>query len=139
MAKKPQSDLTPMVLLEDEPVPGHWIDELALEPFARIVAGAAVGTGGPFTIGVFADWGLGKTSLLRQAKSLIEGDEQHADVVTVWFNAWQFEKEEHAIVPLVASIVRDVERKRVERSKAPAAPHRAPVAAACGCRRDRSQ
>ncbi len=121
MAKRPQSDLTPMVLLEDEPVPGHWIDELALEPFARIVAGAAVGTGGPFTIGVFADWGLGKTSLLRQAKSLIEGDEQHADVVTVWFNAWQFEKEEHPIVPLVASIVREVERKRVERSKAPAA------------------
>lgn len=121
MAKSPQSDLTPMVLLEDEPVPGHWIDELALEPFARIVAGAAVGTGGPFTIGVFADWGLGKTSLLRQAKSLIEGDEQHADVVTVWFNAWQFEKEEHPIVPLVASIVREVERKRVERSKAAAA------------------
>ena len=109
-----ENHLEPLVLIEDEPVPGHWVDELDLETYARIVAGAAVGTGGPFTIGVFADWGLGKTSLLRQAKSLIEADPQHAAVVTVWFNAWQFEKEEHPIVPLVASIVRAVERKRAE-------------------------
>ena len=47
------TNLEPLRLLEDEPVPGHWVDELKLEPFARIVAGAAVGTRGPFTIGVF--------------------------------------------------------------------------------------
>jgi hypothetical protein len=109
-----ENHLEPLVLIEDEPVPGHWVDELDLETYARIVAGAAVGTQGPFTIGVFADWGLGKTSLLRQAKSLIEADPAHGHVVTVWFNAWQFEREEHPIVPLVAGIVRAVERKRVE-------------------------
>ena len=112
MAASPEStNLDALRLLEDEPVPGHWVDELKLEPFARIVAGAAVGTRGPFTIGVFADWGLGKTSVLRQAKSLIENDPKNANVVTVWFNAWQYEKEEHPIVPLVASVVRDIEKK----------------------------
>ncbi len=114
-AAKPKP-LEPLILLEDEPVPGHWVDELSLQPFARVVAGTAVGTGGPFTVGVFADWGQGKTSVLRQAKSLIDHDPQHADVVTVWFNAWQYEKEEHPIVPLTASIVREVDRKLATRS-----------------------
>ncbi len=109
--------LEPLILLEDEPVPGHWVDELSLQPFARVVAGTAVGTGGPFTVGVFADWGQGKTSVLRQAKSLIDHDPQHADVVTVWFNAWQYEKEEHPIIPLTASIVREVDRKLATRSE----------------------
>ena len=36
---------------------------------------AAVGTAGPFTIGVFADWGQGKTSALRLARAIIDDDE----------------------------------------------------------------
>ncbi len=109
-------NLRPLRLLEDEPVPGHWVDELKLGSFAHVIAGAAVGTPGPFNIGVFADWGQGKTSVLRQAKSLIESDPKYADVVTVWFNAWQYEKEEHPIIPLVASIVHQVELKRADRA-----------------------
>src|SRR6266404_2408228 len=109
-------DLRPLRLLEDEPVPGHWVDELKLDSFARVIAGAAVGTHGPFNIGVFADWGQGKTSVLRQAQSLIESDPKYVDVVTVWFNAWQYEKEEHVIIPLVASIVHRIELKQAERA-----------------------
>ncbi|MFT3685563.1 MAG: P-loop NTPase fold protein [Phycisphaerales bacterium] len=107
-----KSKLKPLRLLEDEPVPHHDRDELQLLPFANIVAGAAVGTDGPFTIGVFADWGQGKTSVLRQARSLIEHSPEHSDIVTVWFNAWQFEREEHPIVPLLASIVAAVDAAR---------------------------
>ena len=102
--------LEPLILLDDEPVPDHNTDELSLMPFAKVVAGTAVGTTGPFTIGVFADWGQGKTSVLKQAKSLIESS--YPDVVTVWFNPWQYEKEEHLIVPLIATILREVENKK---------------------------
>ena len=101
--------LEPLVLLEDEPIAGFKEDKLGVEPFARVVAGAAVGTNGPFTIGVFANWGEGKTSLLKQAKTLV--DEYNPEIVTVWFNAWQYEKEDHPIVPLVATIVRAVDQK----------------------------
>lgn len=103
------SQLEPLILLEDEPVPDHETDELGLMPFAKVVAGTAVGTTGPFTIGVFADWGQGKTSVLKQAKSLIESS--YPNVVTVWFDPWQYEKEEHLIVPLIATILREVENK----------------------------
>ncbi|MCH7928865.1 MAG: hypothetical protein IID03_12935 [Candidatus Dadabacteria bacterium] len=109
--KKLTEPLEPLMLLEDEPVPDFSVDELQTGVFARTVAGAAVGTRGPFTIGVFADWGLGKTSILNQAKSLIENDPNYNNVVTVWFNAWQYEKEEHPIIPLIASIVREAKSK----------------------------
>jgi Leucine-rich repeat (LRR) protein len=102
-----------LILLEDEPARGHDEDALGTLPYAETVAGTAVGTEGPFTIGVFADWGLGKTSVLRQAKSLID-DAEEPDVrqtVTVWFNAWQFEREDHPIIPLTATIVREMEKK----------------------------
>ena len=39
-------------LLDDEPTRSHTSDHLGLDPFARIVAGTAVGTPGPFTINV---------------------------------------------------------------------------------------
>lgn len=102
--------LEPLRLLEDEPVPDHTRDELGLLPFAQTVAEAALGTPGPFTIGVFGDWGTGKTSLLRQAKSLIDAQDK-ANVVTVWFNAWQYEKEEHLIVPLLLTIGRELAKR----------------------------
>jgi len=99
-------------LLEDEPVPDFHTDELGLIPTAKVIAGAAIGTRGPFTIGVFGDWGHGKTSVLRQAKSLL--DSRASELVTVWFNAWQYEREDHPIVPLAATIVQAVETKLKE-------------------------
>ena len=105
-----KTGLEPLILLGDEPVPGWEADDLGLDPFARVVAGAALGSPGPFTIGVFAEWGFGKTSALRIAKSLLERD--RPEIVTVWFNAWQFEKEDHPIVPLIATILREIDRKQ---------------------------
>jgi len=105
-----KTHIEPLFLLEDEPVRDHNTDELTLLPFAKAIAGAAIGTNGPFTIGVFANWGQGKTSVLRQAKSLID-DAGDPNVVTVWFNAWQYEKEEHPIIPLIATIANEVERR----------------------------
>lgn len=100
----------PLMLLEDEPVHSHKVDELTLLPFAKAIAGTAMGTKGPFTIGTFADWGQGKTSVLKQAKSLIESKKED-HIVTVWFNAWQFENEAHPIIPMIATIAAEVEKK----------------------------
>ena len=32
--------------------------------------------------------------------------------VAVWFNAWQYEREEHLIVPLIATIARDIKKRK---------------------------
>jgi len=38
--------------------------------------------------------------------------DDHSNVTTVWFNAWRYEQEEHPIVPLVGTIVRELERHK---------------------------
>lgn len=114
--------MKPLFLLDDEPIRTHTDDGLGLLEYADVVAGAALGSGGPFTIGVFGKWGQGKTSVLRAARSRLDerataatktdsievGQRHHPHVVTIWFNAWQFDREEQPIVPLMASIQRAV-------------------------------
>lgn len=96
--------LQPLYLLNDEPIRDYDKDGLGLQPFADVIAGGALGTPGPFTIGVFAEWGQGKSSILRLAQSRIDRANQ-ADVVTVWFNAWRHEQEDHPVVPLIGTIL----------------------------------
>jgi len=97
-----------VVLLPDEPIADYRDDKLDTARFAKVIASAAHHTETPFTIGVFGRWGEGKTSLLRQAKSLIA--ENYKDDITVWFNAWQYEREEVPIVPLILTIGEALEK-----------------------------
>jgi len=113
MAKPPRKKdpIIPLPLLADLPVGDIDGDSLGLEPFARTIAGAALGTAGPFTVGVYGSWGHGKTSLLGLAKNLLDSEDTNttAPVATVWFNAWQHERTEHPLFPLIASIVDGIE------------------------------
>ncbi len=109
MTESDNFDFRSIRLIDDQPIDELERDHLGLMPWAKMIAGTAVGTQGPFTIGVHAKWGLGKTTLLRLTQRLIE--RQNPEVVTVWFNAWQFEREEHPLFPLIAAIADEIERK----------------------------
>lgn len=67
MLRPDQQTFEDLPLLTDEPVLELADDRLSLDPYANTIAAVALGTEGPFTIGVFGDWGHGKTSLLRLA------------------------------------------------------------------------
>ncbi|MFC1600876.1 P-loop NTPase fold protein [Candidatus Sumerlaeota bacterium] len=82
-------------------------DGLRFKRYAKILAGAAMDTPEPFTIGVYGGWGSGKTSLMRLMRAEVE--EQPETAVPVWFNAWRYEREEHLIIPLLATIVSELE------------------------------
>jgi hypothetical protein len=84
-------------------------DGLGFQTYAHVLGNAALGTQGPFTIGIFGEWGTGKTSLMHLMQSYLNKDK---NVVTVWFNAWRYEKEEHPIVPLLATIIRELQLNR---------------------------
>lgn len=103
-----------LTLLSDEPIHELERDRLDLASWAQVIASAALGTEGPFTIGVFGQWGVGKTSVLQLAKRLIEQSNQALDrkaITTVFFNAWKYEAESHPLVPLIASIVQALEEE----------------------------
>lgn len=83
-------------------------DQLNFEHHAKVLGDATVDTREPITIGVFGEWGTGKTSLMKLIEKKV-GDSEKA--IPVWFNAWQYEKEEHLIVPLIATIRKQIDKK----------------------------
>src|SRR5690348_3909501 len=56
----------------------------------------------PVTVGVFGDWGSGKSSLLRMAR---EGLTKREGVATIEFSAWQFESYEDVKAALMQVIL----------------------------------
>jgi hypothetical protein len=85
------------VLLDDPAaVPGLGWPEYA-GAFAEIIERSKP----QFAIGIFGDWGSGKTTLMR---AIWRDLENRPDVVRVWFNAWRYEREEHLIVPMLDTL-----------------------------------
>lgn len=83
-----ESGASPAYILDDLPAEQ---DSLDFEPYvatlADIVSSESLRT--PLTIGVFGDWGSGKTSLMGMVrKRLPEG------FLVTWFDPWRYEREE---------------------------------------------
>ena len=85
-------------ILLDEPAgrPALGFDE-----YARAFAAITRQSEPRFAVGIFGDWGSGKTTLMRAVERELAADET---VVTLWFNAWRYEREEHLIVPLLDTL-----------------------------------
>lgn len=109
--------LAPLALLSDQPIGEgslSTVDGLGFENYAQVLGDVAVQTPGPFTVGVLGEWGTGKTSLLRLVERHLTSRE---NIIAIWFNAWRYDGEEQPIVPLVATIIREIERNKKFYSK----------------------
>ncbi|MHC4518329.1 MAG: SUMF1/EgtB/PvdO family nonheme iron enzyme [Planctomycetota bacterium] len=96
-------------LLGDVPVhESQRADLLKFSAYAKVLARATIETRDSITIGVFGEWGTGKTSLMRLIEKEVDSETK---AVAVWFNAWQYEREEHLIVPLTATINKQLDEK----------------------------
>jgi predicted KAP-like P-loop ATPase len=89
------------------PYDGHiLLDVPALNPalgYANIASALAsiIQSSEPrFAVGIFGSWGSGKSTLMESLAREI--DTEHAIVVT--FNAWQYEREVHIVLPLLDTI-----------------------------------
>ena len=72
----------------------------------------SVDSRGSFTIGIYGQWGSGKTSMLKQIKNALD-DPKSKDaqpVLTVWFNPWQFVADEHLIIPFFHTLIASLEK-----------------------------
>ncbi len=108
MPNDDNSPLVPIYLLGDEPPTPAKALELGMESWARVVAGVAVGTDGPFTIGVYGRWGTGKTSVLYRACHLASTAENTEAFVV---NAWQHERAEDPLAAIVGEISGEIDRR----------------------------
>lgn len=62
----------------------------------------------PLTIGVFGDWGSGKSSIMRMLEKKLKDDKK---VLTIYFNSWLFEGYEDAKVSLLENILLELSKK----------------------------
>jgi hypothetical protein len=93
---QPRSAQSKKILL-DSPAPRP---ALGFEPIAEAFASLIEVSEPRFAIGIFGDWGSGKTTLME----MIEG-KLHGDVaIPVRFNAWRYEREPELLVPLLDTI-----------------------------------
>jgi predicted KAP-like P-loop ATPase len=48
-----------------------------------------------FTIGIFGEWGAGKTTLMKSIEKEFEKDfeKDKENIICVWFDAWKYENE----------------------------------------------
>jgi len=66
--------------------------------------GAGTSTEPALVVGVFGEWGAGKSRLLQSVGETLEHSSKNNEqvlTVVVPFNAWRFEREEHLLVPLL--------------------------------------
>lgn len=70
----------------------------------------------PATIGIYGDWGSGKSSLMKMVKKALEMDE---NTLTVEFNGWLFEGYEDAKTALCGTILDEMQKheKRFVKAK----------------------
>jgi len=62
----------------------------------------------PVTIGVFGDWGSGKSSILQIIKSEFD-KEENKDALCIYFNGWTFEGYDDAKAALLNAILKELE------------------------------
>lgn len=66
----------------------------------------------PVTVGVFGDWGGGKSSVMRMLQRDLQSEE-HEDIACLYFNGWMFEGYDDAKAALLSSILMQLgEHKR---------------------------
>jgi predicted KAP-like P-loop ATPase len=86
-------------IITDEPT---LDDALDFKHYARTLADIILNSTPRFSVGIFGGWGTGKTSLMLMIKEILEDSPQ---VVTVWFDAWRYEREQNlAVIPFLRTI-----------------------------------
>ena len=59
----------------------------------------------PLTVGVFGDWGGGKSSILRMLRRDLEQEDAYPGVACLYFSGWMFEGYDDAKAALISSVL----------------------------------
>lgn len=75
-------------------------DTLNFSKYATVLSEIITSTSAlPLTIGIFGDWGTGKTTLMRMIRNQI-----NAHCKTIWFNPWKYNDKEYLVNSLLKTI-----------------------------------
>ncbi len=83
----------------DRPILDMAEDRFDFSDYAEALGQIVLSGNTPLTVGIFGPWGSGKTSLMRLIIKRLQGRRttHHRRAHIIWFNAWQYERDETAI------------------------------------------
>lgn len=92
------------ILIDDiEAFPTHAFDSLS-GAISNIIRNSTP----HFTIGIYGEWGTGKTTLMKSIEKNLTGEnpqKKNQTFLPIWFNAWKYEREENlASVSLMKTV-----------------------------------
>jgi len=108
-SKEPQKGLIITDNFSEQPI-------LDFESYSDAIVKMIKNSDPNFTIGIFGEWGTGKTTLMKLIEKKIGKNDQ--DIITVWFDAWKYENEkEFALIPLLKVIDYSIPDEADERKR----------------------
>jgi phosphopantetheinyl transferase (holo-ACP synthase) len=94
-----------MQLLSDNPITKLDGDKFGFKSYVEILGETIIDTQSlPFTIGIFGEWGTGKTSLMYLLRNWLND----GGCKTVWFNPWKYDNKEELWAALIQSILLEI-------------------------------
>jgi hypothetical protein len=100
-----------MQMLTDNPIVTKNKDRFGFAPYAKILSDTIRDTDElPFCIGIFAEWGSGKSSLMNMIQDDLRNNGQ---IKSIWFNPWKYDKKEDLWNALIQTILYSI----IENSK----------------------
>jgi len=94
LAEKSNSEGFQTILIDDiETRPTHEFAALA-----RTISTIVKNSTPHFTIGIYGEWGTGKTTLMKAIEKKLVGNEElqkEQKILPIWFNAWKYEHEDN--------------------------------------------
>lgn len=100
-------------LISDEAIVDFEHDSLDFNAYSEVITEAILKTPTPYTVGIFAEAGKGKTSLLKFIEkqiSLVKNDDEK--IINVFYNAWKFENDEHPLLDLCNVLEKTIQKNR---------------------------
>ena len=96
-------------LFTDNPITSDNEDQFGFAHYAYVLRDTILQTGPlPFCVGIFGNWGSGKTSFMKMIESSIANERK---VRSIWFNPWKYDKKEDLWSALIQSIVYKISAK----------------------------
>jgi KAP family P-loop domain len=99
--EKKSIPLQPVKVLTDDFEVKPFLDfDRYVDTIVRMVKGSEPN----FSIGIYGEWGTGKTTLMKSIENALKSDTKK-NILTIWFNAWRYEtKHQFALVSLMKTI-----------------------------------
>ena len=98
-------------VLIDDSDPTNESLVLNLDSYSEAIVKIVIDSEPNFTIGIYGEWGTGKTTLMKLIREKLE-NEYGDNIVSVWFNAWRYEREEnYGLVALLKTIAIELDKR----------------------------